>query len=335
LRARTGRLIEDVIQTDAALNPGNSGGPLVSSRGEVIGINTAIISPSGGSIGIGFAVPSELAEGVVNQLRDFGETRRGWLGVRIQPVTDDVANSLGLAGAKGALVAGIIKGGPVDNGSIKAGDVILKFDGKDVEEMRDLPRVVAESPVGKEVDVVIFREGKEQTVKVTLGRLEDSDQAAAASTDKTKKPQLAPDDNGNNGGVINPDEGDEGGDDSMDGQDQGADPQQSPQAQPPVQATSNILGMKLATLTSENRKSFGIADSVDGVVITEVAPGSAAADKGLKPGDVVVEVAQEFVQTPSAASEKVASLKREGRRNAQMMVASPNGDLRFIAVALE
>lgn len=326
---------DNFIQTDAAINKGNSGGPLFNMKGEVIGINTAIISPSGGSIGIGFAVPSELAEGVVNQLRDFGETRRGWLGVRIQPVTDDVANSLGLSEAKGALVAGVIKGGPVDNGSIKAGDVILKFDGKDVDEMRDLPRVVAESPVGKEVDVVIYRDGKQQTIKVTLGRLEDGDQAAAASTDKNKKPQLAPDDKGNSDGVINPDQGDDGDDDGMDGQDQGGDPQQLPQAQPPAQATSNILGMKLSTLTAENRKSFGIADSVDGVVITEVAPGSAAAEKGLKPGDVVVEVAQEFVQTPSAASDKVASLKREGRRNAQMMIASPNGDLRFIAVALE
>jgi serine protease Do len=335
---------DNFIQTDAAINKGNSGGPLFNMKGEVIGINTAIISPSGGSIGIGFAVPSELAEGVVKQLMDFGETRRGWLGVRIQPVTDDVANSLGLDSAKGALVAGVIKGGPVDNGSIKAGDVILKFDGKNVDEMRDLPRVVAESPVGKEVDVVVMRDGKQQTVKVTLGRLEDSDQAAAASSDngnegdkggggKDKSPQLAPNDNDNGGsdGVINPDEGD-GNDDGTDGQDQDDDQQQQA---PQPQATQDVLGMKLAALNAENRKSFGIADSVDGVVITEVAPGSAAADKGLKPGEVVVEVAQEFVQTPTAASEKVASLKREGRRNAQMMIASPNGDLRFIAVALE
>ncbi|MBB4569097.1 Do family serine endopeptidase [Rhizobium leucaenae] len=334
---------DNFIQTDAAINKGNSGGPLFNMKGEVIGINTAIISPSGGSIGIGFAVPSELAEGVVKQLMDFGETRRGWLGVRIQPVTDDVANSLGLDTAKGALVAGVIKGGPVDNGSIKAGDVILKFDGKDVDEMRDLPRVVAESPVGKEVEVVIMRDGKQQTVKVTLGRLEDSDQAAAASSGDSnqddkgggdKPPQLAPNDNGNGGrdGVINPDEGDEGDDDGTDGQDQ--DNNQQQQA-PQPQATQDVLGMRLATLNAENRKSFGIADSVDGVVITQVTPGSAAAEKGLKPGEVVVEVAQEFVQTPTAASEKVASLKREGRRNAQMMIASPNGDLRFIAVALE
>ncbi|WFU03827.1 Do family serine endopeptidase [Rhizobium sp. CB3171] len=331
---------DNFIQTDAAINKGNSGGPLFNMKGEVIGINTAIISPSGGSIGIGFAVPSELAEGVVKQLMDFGETRRGWLGVRIQPVTDDVANSLGLDSAKGALVAGVIKGGPVDNGSIKAGDVILKFDGKDVDEMRDLPRVVAESPVGKEVDVVIIRDGKQQTVKVTLGRLEDSDQAAAASAGDSnqgdkgggdKAPQLAPNDHGGRDGVINPDEGDED-DDGADGQDQDNDQQQQA---PQPQATQDVLGMRLATLNAENRKSFGIADSVDGVVITQVTPGSAAADKGLKPGEVVVEVAQEFVQTPTAASEKVAALKREGRRNAQMMIASPNGDLRFIAVALE
>ncbi|TCR83545.1 Do family serine endopeptidase [Rhizobium sp. BK376] len=321
---------DNFIQTDAAINKGNSGGPLFNMKGEVIGINTAIISPSGGSIGIGFAVPSELASGVVAQLMDFGETRRGWLGVRIQPVTDDVAQSLGLDAAKGALVAGVIKGGPVDNGSIKAGDVILKFDGKVVNEMRDLPRVVAESPVGKEVDVEIMRDGKQQTVKVTLGRLEDSnDKAAAADTDNSA-PGLAPDDNGNDdgNGVINPDQGDEG--DDSDGQDQG-DQQQNPAPQ----AVQNVLGMKLQALNADNRKSFGIADSVDGVVIMEIAPGSAAGEKGLKAGDVIVEVAQEFMQSPGAVLAKVNTLKKEGRRNAQMMIASANGDLRFIAVPLE
>jgi len=169
---------DDFIQTDAAINRGNSGGPLFNMEGDVVGINTAIISPSGGSIGIGFSIPSELAAGVVAQLREFGETRRGWLGVRIQPVTDEIAESLGMATAKGALVAGIIKGGPVDDGSILAGDVIVKFDGKDVKEMRDLPRIVAESPVGKAVDVVLVRKGVEQTIKVTLGRLEDGEKQA-------------------------------------------------------------------------------------------------------------------------------------------------------------
>nr|WP_245304399.1 DegQ family serine endoprotease [Hoeflea olei] len=173
---------DNFIQTDAAINRGNSGGPLFNMNGEVIGINTAIISPSGGSIGIGFAVPTELALNVINQLREFGETRRGWLGVRIQPVTEDIAESLGMADAKGALVAGVIRGGPVDDGSIKAGDVIIRFDGREVDEMRDLPRVVAESPVGKAVDVVVIRDGKEQTVQVTLGRLEDGDDAGDETT---------------------------------------------------------------------------------------------------------------------------------------------------------
>src|SRR5690606_24786384 len=126
---------DDFIQTDAAINRGNSGGPLFNMHGEVIGINTAIISPSGGSIGIGFSIPSQLAVGVIEQLREFGETRRGWLGVRIQPVTDDIAESLGMGHARGALVAGVIKDGPVDDGTIQPGDVIIRFDGKEVRAM--------------------------------------------------------------------------------------------------------------------------------------------------------------------------------------------------------
>jgi serine protease Do len=308
-------------------------------KGEVIGINTAIISPSGGSIGIGFSVPSELASGVVDQLREYGETRRGWLGVRIQPVTDEVADSLGLDTAKGALVAGVIKGGPVDDGSIKAGDVILKFDGKVVSEMRDLPRVVAESPVGKEVDVVVMRDGKEQTVKVTLGRLEDSDQAAA--NDSSTDDGVINPDPGENNDMDEPDQGGDQGQAAPDGQDpqqqgQGQGQSQSQdQATPGQAAPKHVLGLSLSLLSPETRKAFGIAESVDGVVVTEVAPGSAAAEKGLKPGDVIVEVAQEFMKSPDAVATKVQTLKQEGRRNAQMMVAAANGDLRFVAVPME
>ncbi len=322
---------DNFIQTDAAINKGNSGGPLFNMKGEVIGINTAIISPSGGSIGIGFSVPSELASGVVDQLREYGETRRGWLGVRIQPVTDDIADSLGLDTAKGALVAGVIKGGPVDDGSIKAGDVILKFDGKTVSEMRDLPRVVAESTVGKEVDVVVLRDGKEQTVKVKLGRLEDSDQAAASG-------DAAPD-GSQDDGVITPDPGENNDMDEPDSGDQAqpapgapAPDQHQGQVSPDAATPKNVLGLSLSLLSAETRKAFGIAESVDGVVVTEVTPGSASAEKGLKPGDVIVEVAQEFMKSPDAVAAKVKSLKQEGRRNAQLMIASANGDLRFVAV---
>ena len=180
---------DDFIQTDAAINRGNSGGPLFNMKGEVVGINTAIISPSGGSIGIGFSIPSKLALNVVDQLREFGETRRGWLGVRIQEVSDEIAESLGMKTARGALVSGVIKGGPVDNGVVQAGDVIVSFDGREIDDMNDLPRIVADTPVGKEVDVVVVREGKEQTVKVTLGRLEDGEKLASAEPDTAEDEQ--------------------------------------------------------------------------------------------------------------------------------------------------
>jgi serine protease Do len=297
---------DNFIQTDAAINKGNSGGPLFNMEGDVIGINTAIISPSGGSIGIGFAVPTELAQNIVQQLIEFGETRRGWLGVRIQPVTDDISESLGLDSARGALVSGVIKGGPVDNGVIKAGDVILTFDGKPVKEMRDLPLAVAESPVGKEVDVVILRDGKEQTVKVTLGRLEDSADADTGSDD----PALAEGENK---------EGDSG---TGTGE---------AQADAPV----SLFGMTIAVLDEEKHKSFNIAESVEGVVITAIEDGSPAAEKGLKAGEVIVEVGQDFVATPADVSSRLDELKGEGRRNAHLMIAGANGELRFVALPLE
>jgi serine protease Do len=169
------------IQTDAAINKGNSGGPLFDMNGDVIGINTAILSPSGGSIGIGFAVPSALAKPIIDQLLQFGETRRGWLGVRIQNVDESIAESLGLKEPKGALVAGVDDKGPSKPAGIEPGDVILKFDGKDVKESKDLPRIVGQTAVGKEVDVLILRKGKEVTKQVKLGRLEEGEKVAKAS----------------------------------------------------------------------------------------------------------------------------------------------------------
>ncbi|MFZ1093830.1 MAG: DegQ family serine endoprotease [Xanthobacteraceae bacterium] len=171
---------DNYIQTDASINRGNSGGPLFNLDGEVVGINTAIISPSGGSIGIGFAVPAKTAVPVIDQLRQFGETRRGWLGVRIQQVTDEIAESLNIKPPRGALVAGVDDKGPAKPSGIEPGDVIVKFDGKEIKEMRDLPRVVADTPVGKQTPVVVIRKGKEETKTVTLGRLEDGEKVAAA-----------------------------------------------------------------------------------------------------------------------------------------------------------
>jgi serine protease Do len=243
---------DNFIQTDAAINRGNSGGPLFNMNGEVIGINTAIISPSGGSIGIGFAVPG----------RTGGQCHRPAARVRRDPPR--LARRAHPAGHRrdrreprhglrqGRAGRRRHPGGPVDDGSIEPGDVIIRFDGKDVDNMRDLPRVVAESPVGKAVDVVVIRKGEEQTVKVTLGRLEDSEQQAGL------------DDGGEDGSGL-----------------------------PDAVTTVDVLGMTLAELDDEGRQEFAIADDVEGVVITAVDPDSAAAEKRIEPGDVIVEIAQD------------------------------------------
>jgi len=172
---------DNYIQTDASINKGNSGGPLFNMDGEVVGINTAIISPSGGSIGLGFAIPSNMAKNVVDQLLQFGETRRGWLGVQIQTVTDEIAETLGLDKARGALIGDVVASGPADKAGIKSGDVVLTFDGKPVAEMRDLPKIVADTPVEKQVPVVIFRKGSEMTLTATVGRLEDGEKQMASA----------------------------------------------------------------------------------------------------------------------------------------------------------
>ncbi len=173
---------DDYIQTDAAINRGNSGGPLFNMAGEVVGINTAIYSPSGGSIGIGFSVPTSTAAGVISQLRNFGETRRGWLGVRIQPVTEEMSKALGLDSTRGAHVADITPTGPAEQAGLLPRDVIISFDGKPVLKMRDLPRIVAETAVGTNVEVVVIRKGERQTISVKLGRLEDGEKLISAQS---------------------------------------------------------------------------------------------------------------------------------------------------------
>ena len=173
---------DDFIQTDAAINRGNSGGPLFNMDGQVIGINTAIYSPSGGSIGIGFSIPANEAKQVVAQLRDFGHAKRGWLGVQIQQVTPDIADGLGLHPARGAMVASVTDNGPAAAAQIHGGDVILKFNGQDVKEMRTLPRIVAETEIGKQVPVVVWRDGKEITIQASIAELPDDVQKASATT---------------------------------------------------------------------------------------------------------------------------------------------------------
>ncbi len=169
---------DDFIQTDAAINRGNSGGPLFNMDGQVVGVNTAILSPNGGSIGIGFAMSSAVVSQVVDQLREYGETRRGWLGVRIQNVEPDVADALGLAAAQGALITDVPEG-PAAEAGMKAGDVILTFDGEMVDDTRELVRIVAETDIGRSVEVTVFRDGKEVPLNVEIGRLEETVLASA------------------------------------------------------------------------------------------------------------------------------------------------------------
>jgi serine protease Do len=165
---------DDFIQTDAAINRGNSGGPLFNTDGQVVGVNTAILSPNGGSIGIGFSMASNVVSKVVGQLREFGETRRGWLGVRIQDVTPDVAEAMGLADAKGALITDV-PDGPAKDAGLLAGDVITSFFGSDVADTRELVRRVADAPIGEAVPVIVQRDGKTETLSIKLGRREDAE----------------------------------------------------------------------------------------------------------------------------------------------------------------
>ena len=281
---------DNYIQTDAAINKGNSGGPLFNMNGEVIGINTAILSPSGGSVGIGFAVPSNTSSPVIEQLRQFGEVRRGWLGVRIQNVDEATAEALGLKGGpRGALIAGVDEKGPARGADLQVGDVITKFNDTPVKSSSELPRIVAATPVGKQVDVTVVRKGEEQKKSVTLGRLEDGEKTQVANL---KQPEAE-------------------------------------------SVTKQALGLNLSGITDELRRRYSIKDTVKGVVITRVDPNSAASDKRIQAGEVVVEVGQESVSTPSDVAKRVDALKKENRKSVLLLVSNAAGEVRFVALSLE
>ncbi len=285
---------DDFLQTDAAINRGNSGGPLFNMDGEVIGVNTAIISPSGGSIGIGFAVPSNSAVLVLDQLKRFGETRRGWLGVHVQNVTDEIAASLGLEEPRGALVAKVSPGSPAAAAGIEPSDVIVKFDGQPIENMRSLPRAVAATAVGKSVAVELLRKGETKSFSVTIGRLPEDEEAEEVVKSKDKLPP-------------------------------------EPQTEPETER-DDLLGLTLAPLTDELRKRYGIGASIEGVVVVEVKPKSPAAEKDVKPGDVIVEVTQEKVKRPQDVEARLLAVRKSGRRSVLLLLSDAKGELRFVAV---
>jgi serine protease Do len=284
---------DDFIQTDAAINRGNSGGPLFNMDGKVIGINTAIFSPSGGSIGIGFSIPSNMAKNIVMQLKDFGHPRRGWLGVRIQQVTPELAESVGLKDTSGAMVAGVTDGGPAEKSKIKGGDIILKFDGQDVKDMHSLPRIVAETDVGKKVQVTLWRDGKEVSIDAVLDEKPSDEKLASADT-------------GKKGSGV---------------------------ATPSMSRDLADFGMRIAPLSKALKDQYQIGADQKGVVITDVKQGGVAADRGLKPGDVIVEVQQAEVASPEDVQKKVDAQRAQDRKSVLMLIQGQDG-VRYVPLPL-
>ncbi len=278
---------DDYIQTDASINKGNSGGPLFNMNGEVIGINTAIFSQSGGSIGIGFSIPSQLAQKVAEQLIEYGQTKRGWLGVVIQNVTEELAEGLGLGNTDGVLVAGVPEDGPAFKSGIKAGDVILSFGDKQVRETRELSRVVAETEVGAKVKVLLWRNGEKIIKMVKLGELEKAETKMASA--------------------------------NVDGADA---------------ATSDVMGMKLATVNDSLREQYKLGDDIKGVLVVDVEEGSEAAEKDIRPGDQILEVQLKPVASVSEVNASIKEIKESDRKSV-LMLTKRGISSRFVALSTE
>ncbi len=285
---------DDFIQTDAAINRGNSGGPLFNAKGEVVGINSAIFSPTGGNIGIGFAIPSAMAKTVVESLKKDGVIRRGWLGVKIQLMSDEIANSLGLGKARGALVLEVSSNSPAVNSGLAAGDVILRFDGREIDEMRKLPRYVAETKIGKKVDLVVWRKGKEVTISTKVGQLPDDQRNADGSEPNPNSPR---------------------------------------EKQAPPSAKESVLGMRAVPLTPALRAQLGLKPTLRGLVVDALDVSGEAAKRGIRPGDVILEANQQAIETADGLRSAIASAKKSGR-NFMLLRIARGEDTLFITVAV-
>lgn len=261
---------DDFIQTDASINRGNSGGPLFNMDGEVIGVNTAIFSPTGGNIGIGFAIPSKQASHIVSQIREFGRIRRGWLGVSIQSLSDDAAEALGMENAEGAIVSSVTPGSPAAGAGILPGDIIIRFDGKLVEDSRELQRVVTETPVDKRVKVLVIRGGERETLNLTTGERPPEDELLQ--------------------------------------QQQGGE---APEDVEPT--TEGYLGMRLTGITDQHRERLNLPDTLTGVIVNRVARNSEAAQRGVRPGDVIAKINQQDVNELDDVASAIEQAEAEGR----------------------
>jgi serine protease Do len=285
-----GGSLVDFLQIDASINRGNSGGPAFNGEGQVIGVNTAIYSPNGGSVGIGFAIPANLASQVVAQLREHGKVDRGWLGVRIQPVTPELAEGLDLDEPRGALVASVQADSPAAAAGLEAGDVVLAWDGQDVDEFKDLSRLVAATEAGETVQVALWRKGQEKSVSVVTGSLPE--EAAVAALEDESHPE--------------------------------ADGLEKPAG----------TGLTLTDLSPEQRERFRLEADLEGALIVEVDASSGAAEEGLRPGDVILSVAQETVASAADAAEAIDEARADGRKVVTLL-ASRQGTTSFFALRLE
>jgi serine protease Do len=291
------------IQTDAAINSGNSGGPMFDMAGNVVGINTAIYSPSGGNVGIGFAIPAEQAKPVVDVLMKGGRVKRGYLGVGIQPVTDDIASALGLPKNHGEIVGRVEPGYPAAKAGIQQGDVIVKVNNQDVTPDESLSYIVANLPIGSKVPIELIRRGQHITVTAVVGERPPEDQLA---------------------GTLGGDTGDDGDDDDANGT-------QSAQ----TKAASSALGIGLQALTPQVAQQLGVPATVRGVVIASVDQSSDAASNGLKRGDVILSINQQPVTSVNAAAQVVADAKKAGRDTVLLLVQRGTQPGIYVGVKLQ
>ena len=296
---------DDFIQTDAAINLGNSGGPLFDMNGKVVGIVTAIIARGGSSRGIGFAVPVNLAEPIIRQLSEFGETRRGWLGVGIQEVTEDIASSLGQSAAVGALVVEVTRGGPSE-GILQSGDVILLFDGDPIIDMRDLPRIVAQTPVGKSIVVQVIRAGDLVELSIELGQLEVGEKLIAASR--------VVDDQGN--ALV--EELDEPLDDGRVLSD----------------AFEEMLSFSVVPLSGDLRAAAGFSSGMKGLFVSSVVANSEVFEKGMRSGLVIEEIGEQVVETIADFEALLEEKLQQGQSTILFKLVDSSGIHRFVAVSL-